>query len=321
MPFYLRSVASHPMPDSAAIETVALSKRYGAVQAVHGLDLSIAEGAFFGLLGRNGSGKTTTLHILSTLVRPTSGQARVAGFDVVHAPVAVRRTLGVVFQESALDRNLTVFENLRFAGALAGLPAKMVCERATELLDLFELGERRDVRVASLSGGMRRAVDIARGVLHRPRVLLLDEPTSGLDLINRRAVWRFLWRLREEEGTTLVLCTHYLEEAEGCVEVAFMREGVLIGRGRPADLCSRLAAYILEVESGTPAATARELSGTLGEPLAAGERMQFRVKSEAFSLGDLPPNLKARIRALQLRHPGLEDVYLWLNRDAAQGGR
>lgn len=308
-----------PMSDNCAIETIALSKRYGSVQALEGLDLSVARGGFFGLLGRNGSGKTTTLHILSTLVRPSAGQAHVAGFDVVRAPVAVRRGLGVVFQESALDRNLTVLENLLFAGALAGLPERTVRQRSMGLLALLDLGERCDSRVASLSGGMRRAVDIARGVLHRPPILLLDEPTIGLDVINRRLVWYFLQRLREEEGTTLVLCTHYMEEAEACAEVAFMRAGRVIGQGQPAALCSQLAAFILELESDTPAAIAHELQPTLGVPLTVGDRMQFRVLREAFALTDLPPDLKARVRALVLRRPGLEDVYLWLNRDA--GGR
>jgi len=171
-----------------AISAERLTKRYGETLAVAGVDLAIAPGRFFGLLGPNGAGKTSTIHMLSTLIRPTSGAAWVAGSAVSTQQLAVRRAIGVVFQDPALDRTLTVAENLRFAGLLNSLSRAAIRERSTELLELFGLSERRDVPVAALSGGMRRALDIARGVIHRPKVLFLDEPTIGLDMPNRRAI-------------------------------------------------------------------------------------------------------------------------------------
>jgi ABC-2 type transport system ATP-binding protein len=302
-----------------AIETTGLGKRYGALRAVRGLDLAVPEGRFFGLLGPNGSGKTTTLHMLSTLVRPSEGRARVAGYDVLHSPVEVRRAIGLVFQESALDRTLTVMENLRFAAALYNLPTRTSLERIEELLGLFELGGRGNELISVLSGGMRRAVDIARGVLHRPRILFLDEPTIGLDVINRRAVWRFLNRLREEEGTTLILTTHYLEEAGGCDQVAFMKQGRVIGQDKPADLIHDLGAYILEVETEHPEREAARLGPLLGPPIIEGEHLLFRIRDPAFPLAEWLDKLRAQVQAVHLRKPDLNDVYIWLNR-SNQGG-
>ncbi len=312
--------ANKEITQALAIQAVELSKSYGVIQAVAGLDLAIPEGQFFGLLGRNGSGKTTALHMLSTLIRPTRGKARVAGFDVVRSPVEVRRSIGLVFQESALDRTLTVEENLRFAGALYDLPAPLIRRRAEELLTLFDLLEKRGLRVATLSGGMRRALDIARGVLHRPRILLLDEPTIGLDVINRRAIWRFLERLRKEEGTTLVLTTHYLEEAASCDQVAFMKTGQIIGQGSPADLIRGLGAYILEIETEAPCQAAEYLFPKLGSPAIEGNRLLFRIRTQEFPLAELQEELHARAQAVRIRRPDLNDVYIWLNRSETTRG-
>jgi ABC-2 type transport system ATP-binding protein len=296
-----------------AIETKGLQKSYGSTPALASLDLSITAGQFFGLLGRNGSGKTTTLHILSTLIRPTAGEAWVAGFDVTRQPVEVRRTIGLVFQESALDRSLSVEENLLFAGALYNLPKALIRERSDELLNLFELSGKRRAPVASLSGGMRRALDIARGVLHRPQVLLLDEPTIGLDVINRRAIWRFLNRLREEQGTTLVLTTHYLEEAVACHQVTFLKEGEVIGEGVPQALIKRLGYYILDIETDNPNSCVNHLTPFLGKPIIEGNHLLFRVTQEDFPLQELQRELRAHVRAMLLRQPDLNDVYVWLN--------
>ncbi|MGH8583868.1 MAG: ABC transporter ATP-binding protein [Gammaproteobacteria bacterium] len=297
-----------------AVETCALGKRYGSRTIVEDLSLRVAPGEFFGLLGRNGSGKTTTLHMLSTLVRPSSGSAAVVGHDVVDAPVAVRRAIGLVFQDSALDRNLTVVENLELAGALYGLAPALVTARSDELIDLFELREARQVPVGQLSGGMRRALDVARGVLHRPQLLLLDEPTLGLDPIHRRSIWRFLARLRAEQGTTLLLTTHYLEEAEDCDRVAFMRAGRVIGTGHPQALTHELGAYVLELTTDRMEASARQLASLFGEVLPLGSHLHARVRDPAFQLNQLPLALQHEARGIQLRRPGLNDVYLWLNR-------
>src|SRR6185295_3334188 len=203
----------------------------------------------FGLLGPNGSGKTTTIHMLASLIRPTAGSAHVSGFDVAIDAVKARETIGIVFQESALDRTLTVAENLRFAGLLQNLPPRVIAERSSELLELFGLQEQRAKPVAALSGGMRRALDIVRGVLHQPRVLFLDEPTIGLDLPNRRRIWRFIEKLRMHTAVTVLLTTHYLEEADGCDRVSFIRKGRLAESGMPRALVEQLGRHIVEVES------------------------------------------------------------------------
>ena len=303
-----------PQPDpSFAIWTDRLSKTYGELQAVDLLQLAIPEGQFFGLLGPNGSGKTTTIHMLTTLARPTSGLATVAGHDVLRESVAVRREVGLVFQESALDRTLTVDENLRFAGMLRNLSRATIRRRSDELLDLFNLGERRRMKVAALSGGMRRALDIARGVLHRPRILFLDEPTLGLDVASRRAIWRFIERLRREEGMTVFLTTHYLEEVEACDQVAFLASGRIIGTGSPEYLVQQFGQYVLEVDSDDLDAIAGLLSPRLGSCLKEGATASFRVVDEHFSFAELQAELDASVQAVRWRRPNLNDVFLWVN--------
>ncbi|MGH8579712.1 MAG: ABC transporter ATP-binding protein [Gammaproteobacteria bacterium] len=291
-----------------------MSKYYGDVKALQDLNLVISRGEFFGLLGHNGSGKTTTLHLFSTLVQPTRGRISVAGHDVARQPVAVRRAIGLVFQESALDRMLTVEENLRLAGALYRLPSRLVSERINQLLSLFELADRRSMAVAKLSGGMRRAVDIARGVLHQPEILLLDEPTIGLDVLNRRAIWRFLEGLRKDHGVTIVLSTHYLEEAASCDRVTFLKTGRIIGQGQPQRMIAALGAYILELETDTPSSHAAVFEPRLGTPIVEGNRLLFRITDSEFSIADLDPKLRAEVKGWHLRHPDLNDVYVWLNR-------
>ena len=298
---------------SLAIETTNLSKSYGGLQAVDRLQLIIPAGQFFGLLGPNGSGKTTTIHMLTTLARPTDGQANVAGHDVLRESVAVRREVGLVFQESALDRTLTVDENLRFAGMLRNLPRATIRQRSDELLDLFNLRERRRAKVATLSGGMRRALDIARGVLHRPRILFLDEPTLGLDVPSRRGIWRFIEQLRREEEMTVFLTTHYLEEAEACDQVAFLAGGRIIGAGTPEALVRKFGPYVLEIDGTNLEAVAGLLSPRLGPCLKEGGTASFRVPDERFSFAELQAELDNSVQAVRWRRPNLNDVFLWVN--------
>ncbi len=304
----------------AAIACHALCKKYADITAVDALDLNIPQGQFFGLLGRNGSGKTTTLHMISSLIRPTGGKLLVNGLDVTRKAARVRRLTGLVFQDSALDRNLSVSENLHFSGALYGLKKVDIQRRIAHLLEIFELGDKRDMPVAALSGGMRRAVDIARGVLHEPRLLLLDEPTTGLDVINRRAIWRYLHRLRGETGMTVILTTHYLEEAVDCDQVVFMRQGRVIGSGEPPRLIRELGHHILEVHSSTPDICGRLLNTDLGPPWSEGERLLYRIRDPDFNLGDIESRLRGHVDSLLLRHPDLNDVYVWMNRPADEAG-
>ena len=297
----------------AAIHASGLTKRYGEVLAVAGLDLQIPAGQFFGLLGPNGSGKTTTIHMLATLIRPTSGNARVADCDVVRKATRAREAIGLVFQDSALDRTLTVAENLRFAGLLHNLPPSVIKARTAELLDLFGLTDKRDKPVATLSGGMRRALDIARGVLHHPRILFLDEPTIGLDLPNRRKIWRFIERLRAQTGMTLLLTTHYLEEADRCDRVAFIRAGKLVESGAPSDLVGRLGGHILEVEAVDLDGLVALIEPRLGPALRDGDMAMFRSREETYSaLAELQARLGAQATAWRVRKPNLNDVFLWV---------
>jgi ABC-2 type transport system ATP-binding protein len=297
----------------AAIRAKGLTKRYGETLAVDGLDLEIAPGEFFGLLGPNGSGKTTTIHMLATLIRPTAGSAHVANFDVGREAVRARESIGIVFQESALDRSLTVAENLRFAGLLLDLPAKIIAERSGELLELFGLQEHRKAPVATLSGGMRRALDIVRGVLHQPRVLFLDEPTIGLDLPNRRRIWRFIDKLRARTSMTVLLTTHYLEEADSCDRVSFIRKGRLVESGTPRALVEHLGRHIIEVESPDIERLAAQLEPKLGACLRDGETAMFRWGSE--DVGDLmkiQSDFASAISSWKVRRPNLNDVFLWV---------
>ena len=296
-----------------AIRASGLTKRYGETLAVDSLDLEIESGQFFGLLGPNGSGKTTTIHMLATLIRPTAGVAEVAGFDVGRQAVRARETIGIVFQESALDRSLTVAENLRFAGLLLDLPTKVIAERSGELLELFGLHEHRSKPVATLSGGMRRALDIVRGVLHQPRILFLDEPTIGLDLPNRRRIWRFLEKLRSHTAMTVLLTTHYLEEADSCDRVSFIRKGRLVESGTPRALVEHLGKHIVEVESADIDRLAARLEPMLGPCLREGEAATFRWDREDITeLAKLQSDFSADIGSWKVRRPNLNDVFLWV---------
>lgn len=297
-----------------AIEAMGLTKRYDGVPAADNLELAIPCGQFFGLLGPNGAGKTSTIHMLSTLIGPTAGEAHVAGFDVRTQKLAIRARIGVVFQDLALDRTLSAAENLRFAGLLNGLSNAEIKRRSGELLEIFGLSDRRDSPVASLSGGMRRALDIARGVIHQPQILFLDEPTIGLDLPNRRAIWRYVAQLRAALGVTVFLTTHYLEEAADCDEVAFLSSGRIVRRGHPRLLVEQLGRYVVEVETDRPTELAQWLVPRVGATLIEADRIHFLCNEEPTELGSLQAELAASARAVHWRKPNLNDVFLWVNR-------
>jgi ABC-2 type transport system ATP-binding protein len=305
---------TRPIALDFAVRTEGLTKRYRDVLAVDGLDLQISAGRFFGLLGPNGSGKTTTIHMLSTLVRPSAGRAAVAGYDVERAAVPVRASIGLVFQDSALDRTLTVAQNLRFAGLLYDLPPTVIDKRSHELLELFGLNDKRDRPVGSLSGGMRRALDIVRGVIHHPRILFLDEPTIGLDLPNRRRIWRFIERLRASTGMTVLLTTHYLEEADSCDEVAFINSGKIVQRGTPRELVDRLGRHIVEIEAQDLDGLMQYLMPRLGPALREGDVAMFRYPEEdVVPIAAVQTELAGRVSAFRIRRPNLNDVFLWVN--------
>ena len=213
----------------AAIETAGLTKRFGGLIAVDGIDLIIREGEVFALLGPNGAGKTTFISMLCTLVKPSSGTARVAGHDIVSEGLAVRKNIGIVFQEPSVDDLLSGRENLQLHSMLYGVPRREIHGRIEKMLATVGLSARGDDRVRTYSGGMRRRLEIARGLIHEPRILFLDEPTLGLDPASRQAVWGYLRELRQRAGTTIILTTHYIEEAEEMADrIGIIRQGELM---------------------------------------------------------------------------------------------
>jgi len=213
------------VPTEPAIVVDNLTKRYGTTEAVRGISFSVAAGEIFGFLGPNGAGKSTTISMLCTLVRPSAGHARVAGADIVEDREAVRGQIGLVFQDQTLDEYLTAEENLRFHGELYGVPKVELGGRIREILEMVELWDRRDDVVQNFSGGMRRRLEIARGLLHSPRVLFLDEPTVGLDPQTRAAIWTYIETLHRAEQITILLTTHYMDEAEHCDRIAIIDHG------------------------------------------------------------------------------------------------
>ena len=291
-----------------------ITKEYGEQIAVNNLSLDIPQGQFFGLLGPNGSGKTTTIHMLSTLIKPTSGSISVNGIDVQKGPQTVRKSVGLVFQESALDRTLSIEENLYFCAGLHNISKKSACPRVNELLELFELQSKKNATVGSLSGGMRRAVDIIRGVLHAPKVLFLDEPTVGLDLPSRRRIWRFIKQLIDEQQLTVVLTTHYLEEAAPCDNVAFIKGGVLVSEGAPENLIDQLGKTIIEVNGPDTNALIERLELKKYEYMIEGGVLLIRIKDyETNKLDVIQDTLRGKADAISVRKSNLNDVFLWLS--------
>ncbi|MBI2077057.1 MAG: ATP-binding cassette domain-containing protein [Euryarchaeota archaeon] len=234
---------------AAAISTQRLVKHYGDVKAVDGVDLSVERGELYGFLGPNGAGKTTTISILSTMLKPTSGAASVAGFDVLTRPYDVRRRIGIVFQDPSLDEELTGRENMVFHARLYKVPRAQRDRRIDDLLAMVDLVDRQHSRVKEYSGGMRRRLELARGLLHDPEVLFLDEPTLGLDPQTRNHIWDYIRRLNQERGVTMMLTTHYMEEADAlCHRIGIIDKGRIVAEGTPSDLKSQLGGDVVHVK-------------------------------------------------------------------------
>ena len=303
--------AAGPVPDPPAIRAAGVRKSYPGVEAVRGIDLTVAQGETFGFLGPNGAGKTTTIAMLCTLVTPTAGRIEIAGHDTRTAPGRVRRNLGLVFQESTLDGDLTAEENLRFHADLYSLPRATLSPRVDAMLDLVGLASRHDALVRTFSGGMRRRLEIARGLLHRPRVLFLDEPTVGLDPQARALLWTHLGEVREREATTLFLTTHYLEEAERCDRIAIIDDGRIVAQGGPAELKSVLGADRVELRTGDDVAAAAALRARFGIEADLGP-YGLRVQAEdgARLVPRLCAGLDVPVHEVTVTRPSLDDVFL-----------
>jgi ABC-2 type transport system ATP-binding protein len=299
------------MSIAADIDVRKLRKAFGEVEAVRGVSFEVAQGEVFGFLGPNGAGKTTTINMLCTLARPTGGQAFVAGHDVVRERDAVRRNIGLVFQDPTLDGYLTAAQNLELHAELYGVEPRAVAPRMREVLEMVGLWERRKAPVATFSGGMRRRLEIARGLLHAPRVLFLDEPTIGLDPQTRSSIWSYIRELQEREGITIFMTTHYMDEAEFCDRIAIMDRGEIVALDTPDELKARVGADRVQIQTGDDAAALDALrehfgiEGTISEGavaffVAAGEEFVPRLFAE----------LGVPIRSVSVSRPTLDDVFM-----------
>ncbi len=297
------------MSDVVVVE--GLGKDFGTVTAVAAVDFTVRRQEIFGFLGPNGAGKTTTINMLATLLKPTRGRAELAGHDVVHDPKAVRRAIGMVFQDPSLDNRLTADENLQFHAMIYGVPAHERRQRTDQVLDIVGLTDRRASRVNTFSGGMKRRLEIARGLLHQPMVLFLDEPTAGLDPQTRSAIWGHVRRLRDEAGITVFMTTHYLDEAENCDRIAIIDHGAIQALDTPAALKRRIGGDKVIVAGDGPLKD--EIAAKYGlAVLEVGGELHFQVEHGAEFVPRLVLDFGGRIKSIQVKQPSLDDVFLQL---------
>ncbi len=302
-----------------AIESENLRKVFGSVVAVDGVSFSVEEGELFGLLGPNGAGKTTTINILTTLIRPTSGSARVWGYDVGTETSKVRRVIGLVPQDLTVDGELTGIENLKLMASLYRVPGDVAGRRIEEVLELVDLKEAAKRRVETYSGGMRKRLELAAALIHRPRVLFLDEPTLGLDVQTRAHIWEYIRRLVREEQLTVLMTTHYMEEADAnCDRIAVIDRGKIMAIGSPRDLKAAHGSDVIELEvqgNGIDLSSlVREVRGIL-DLRVDGSRATLRVARGEEVLPELVSRLIGRgavVRRIEMRRPTLDEVFISL---------
>ena len=295
------------------IEAKGLVKKYGDLEAVAGIDLEVYGGEIFGFLGPNGAGKSTTISMLCTLLTPTAGIARVAGIDVVRDPAAVRQRIGLVFQDPSLDDQLTARENLEFYAFVYSVPAPDRRRRIDEMLNLLQLADRASSAVKTFSGGMKRRLEIARGMLHQPQVLFLDEPTIGLDPQTRKSIWTHLNELRDTKGVTIFMTTHYMDEAEYCDRIAIIDRGKIVALGTPDELKAMVGGDVVTITSTAPGAAAKEIEDMLGvKPARDNGTLRMEVPDGKAFVPRLVRELSAPVDTVTLRRPSLDDVFLKL---------
>jgi ABC-2 type transport system ATP-binding protein len=298
-----------PLPQPA-VEVQDLVKSYGEVEAVRGVSFAVARGEVFGFLGPNGAGKSTTINMLCTLARPTSGSARVGGFDVAAERDDVRRHIGLVFQEGTLDGYLTAEQNLRLHAELYGIDAGVIPERMRQMLEMVDLWDRRDQLVQTYSGGMRRRLEIARGLMHSPRVLFLDEPTIGLDPQTRASIWEYIRALQQTEGTTIFMTTHYMDEAELCDRIAIIDRGEIVVLDTPEALKASVGADRVVLGTADDAAALTALDRFAIEAAVAEGAVTFHVACGEAFVPHLFAQLGVRITSVAVSRPTLDDVFM-----------
>ncbi len=299
------------MSITPAIEVRGLGFAYNGTPALRDVSFSVERGEIFGLLGPNGGGKTTLFRILSTLLPAERGAASVFGADVASDPIAVRRRIGVVFQNQSLDRRLTARENLQHQGHLYGLSGSRLASRIDELLERMGLADRKDDVVETLSGGLRQRVELAKGLLHGPELLLLDEPSTGVDPAARLQFWEYLCLLRDKENVTVLLTTHLLEEADKCSRLGILDRGSLVAEGTPDELKSRIGGEMVSLVGDDPQALADELSQQLAiSPQIVDHTVRFEHARGSQLVARLMENAQGRIHSVTVSKPTLEDVFI-----------
>ncbi|MFI9561608.1 ATP-binding cassette domain-containing protein [Nonomuraea endophytica] len=294
-----------------AVAVQDLKKTYGKVEAVKGVSFEVQPGEVFGFLGPNGAGKTTTISMLCTLVNPTGGSASVAGHDVVGARDEVRRNIGLVFQDPTLDGYLSAEQNLRFHAELYGVPRHIVGDRIRQVMEMVALWDRKDAKVMTFSGGMKRRLEIARGLLHSPRVLFLDEPTVGLDPQTRAAIWGYINKLRLSEDITIFMTTHYMEEAEYCDRIAIIDHGEIVVVDSPEALKASVGKDRVQIHTGDDERAITALRDRFGIEATVHEgAVTFAVAAGEEFVPRLFAELGQPIRSVSVSRPSLDDVFM-----------
>jgi len=297
--------------EGPAVSVTGLVKRFGEVQAVRGIDLTVDAGETFGFLGPNGAGKSTTINVLCTLIRPTAGSAQVAGYDVVTERDEVRRNIGLVFQDTTLDAYLTAERNLQLHAELYGMPRGAIDNRLRQVLDMVGLWDRRASKVSTFSGGMKRRLEIARGLLHSPRVLFLDEPTIGLDPQTRSSIWSYIDELRQAERITIFMTTHYMDEAEYCDRIAIIDQGKIIALDTPQALKASIGEdrVRMNVDDDEVAIAALRDQFGIRATIAEGA-VTFAVEEGEQFIPKLFADFPTGIRSVNVSRPSLDDVFM-----------
>ncbi|MDP9094472.1 MAG: ATP-binding cassette domain-containing protein [Actinomycetota bacterium] len=295
----------------SAVSVHGLVKRYGEIQAVRGIDLEIFTGEVFGFLGPNGAGKSTVINMLCTLLTPSAGRAEVAGYDVRRDRDLVRRNIGLVFQDTTLDTYMSAERNLRLHAELYGLGREVAGDRIRQVLEMVGLWDRRASKVSTFSGGMKRRLEIARGLLHSPRVLFLDEPTVGLDPQTRASIWGYIGELRKAEDITMFMTTHYMDEAEFCDRIAIMDHGKIIALNTPEALKASVGEDRIQIHTDDDSAAITALEQQFGLVATVAEgAVTFRVTHGEQFVPRLFAEFPIAIRSVNVARPSLDDVFM-----------
>ncbi|MDT7892095.1 MAG: ATP-binding cassette domain-containing protein [Thermoproteota archaeon] len=301
------------------IKAINLTKKFGSLVAVNHINFEVYKGEIFGFLGPNGAGKTTTVNMLTTILKPTEGTATINGYDIVKDAVKVRQTIGVVHQEFTADEDLTGYENMMLAAALYGIPKNVAKQRVEELLKMVELTNAKDRKVETYSGGMRRRLEVAMGLINRPAVLFLDEPTLGLDVQTRTAIWSYILKLKEEYNMTIFMTTHYLEEADAyCDRIAIIDKGRILKIGAPSELKESLGGGVIAIQIASNVDEAVKVISQLDGVLdIKSDKEKIRIKAK--NINNLTPELLRslfekgiKVTKLEMSEPTLDEVYLEL---------